>query len=318
MASTARPTTPLRRISRGSISALSSSRGGPNSSSSSSTPLSFLEGPLGNLADETSILSSNLAELAEIYEALNVFNEGFGGFVYGLKVAAYCIEWAEAPQEENFENAKEREAAFIRDQALLPTTSPYSPAHNTALASGSGTGYNNPADQTYVTQDEISFEAATAPPGRSRTTTPKKNSTPVLKSAMKKGTTSVGAGTTGKTGAGAGATGAAAAGGAVKPKITLAQKKKREKYAEEIIETLPLEYRSNDPAARRLALAVLMALIAAGPHGARMADIVKPPELPQVKVNKCLMALERAKHLVKVSNNGVVYSLDPARHPTLP
>lgn len=112
MASTARPTTPLRRISRGSISALSSSRGGPNSSSSSSTPLSFLEGPLGNLADETSILSSNLAELAEIYEALNVFNEGFGGFVYGLKVAAYCIEWAEAPQEENFENAKEREGEW--------------------------------------------------------------------------------------------------------------------------------------------------------------------------------------------------------------
>lgn len=61
-----------------------------------------------------------------------------------------------------------------------------------------------------------------------------------------------------------------------------------------------------------------MALIAAGPHGARMADVVKPPELPQVKVNKCLMALERAKHLVKVSNNGVVYSLDPARHPALP
>jgi hypothetical protein len=34
--------------------------------------------------------------------------------VYGLKVAAYCIEWAEAPQEENFENAKEREGEWDR------------------------------------------------------------------------------------------------------------------------------------------------------------------------------------------------------------
>lgn len=96
-----RPTTPLRRVSRGSISALSQSRG------ASSTPLSFLEGPLGNLADETSILSSNLEDLASIHDALSTFNEGFAMFLYGLKVAAYCIEWSEAPQEDNFARARE-------------------------------------------------------------------------------------------------------------------------------------------------------------------------------------------------------------------
>lgn len=88
-----RPTTPLRRVSRGSISALSQSqRGG---ASSSSTPLSFLEGAMGNLADETSTLSTNLEDLASIHGALNTFNEGFSMFLYGLKVAAYCIEWSE-------------------------------------------------------------------------------------------------------------------------------------------------------------------------------------------------------------------------------
>lgn len=89
MSTTSRSTTPLRRVSRGSISALSQSRG------ASATPLSFLEGALGNLADETSILSANLEELTSIHDSLNTFNEGFGMFLYGLKVAAYCIEWSE-------------------------------------------------------------------------------------------------------------------------------------------------------------------------------------------------------------------------------
>lgn len=88
---------------------------------------------------------------------------------------------------------------------------------------------------------------------------------------MKKGTAGATVGTAGKAGAGAGAAGATGAAGAAKPRITLAQKKKREKYAEEIIETLPLEYRSNDP-------------VSNGERGARKQQLpsiltVRPPSL---------------------------------------
>ena len=65
-------------------------------------------------------------------------------------------------------------------------------------------------------------------------------------------------------------------------------------------------------------MSVIMALIAAGPNGTRIADIVKAPELPQVKVNKCLIALTAAKQVTKQSNNGIVYALDTKKHPSLP
>lgn len=117
-----RPTTPIRRISRGSLSALlSQSRGHDNSLSLSGgpsnasypdhhepSPLSFLDESVGYLSDETSTLLTNLNDLSEIHSALDTFNEGFGMFLYGLRVAAYCIEWEESPQVESFQRAKER------------------------------------------------------------------------------------------------------------------------------------------------------------------------------------------------------------------
>lgn len=90
MTSVRRPTTPLRRISRGSISALSQSRG-----SGSATPLTFLEGAMADLADETSVLQSNLEQVETIHEALGTFNESFAMYLYGLKMNAFCVEWPE-------------------------------------------------------------------------------------------------------------------------------------------------------------------------------------------------------------------------------
>lgn len=164
-----------------------------------------------------------------------------------------------------------------------------------------------------MTTDD-SFEA---PPAASSRKAPVTTSTvkPGLKSALKKPTASVAKSKTATT---TPAAATAPAAGGVK-KITLAQKKKREKYAEEIIETLPLEYRGGDPTNRRLASAVLMALIAAGTKGLRVADIAKSPELPQVKVNKCLIALMAAKQTIKKSaSGGTLYLLDPSKHDVLP
>lgn len=114
-----RPTTPIRRISRGSLSALSHSRGAgddgdaavhtaADDNNHNPTPLSFLDESVGYLSDETSILLNNLADLNEVHSALNTFNEGFAMFLYGLRVAAYCTEWEDSPQVEGFQRAKKR------------------------------------------------------------------------------------------------------------------------------------------------------------------------------------------------------------------
>lgn len=163
------------------------------------------------------------------------------------------------------------------------------------------------ADQTYITQDEEpSFErrGPRAAPSQTAPSTKsgghvvgKAPQSTVLKSAMRKPSASTAGTSTSKNPQ------STTPAPVAKPKITVAQKKKREKYAGEVVETLPLEYRGSDPTARKLAESVVMALISARDKGAKIGDIVNPPQLPQAKVNKCLIALTNAKHVIKGSNN---------------
>ncbi|PWN44696.1 hypothetical protein IE81DRAFT_336552 [Ceraceosorus guamensis] len=295
----ARPTTPLRRVSRGSISASASLRRsqGPGADD---TPLAFLDSAMSDLADETAVLQSNLEAVSGIHEALRTFDENFAMFLYGLKMNAFCVEWPEAPAEENFERAGER-GHRLQEQQLARaqiSSGDYSSGDVRGRASGGGgaSGFNA-GDQTYMTTDENdSFGPPTpkAAPAAQRAAT--------LKPALKK--------TVPANGAAAGKTGA-------KAKITPALRKKRESIAATIIETLPLEYRGADPKPRALAENVILALMAAGPKGARINEIATT-DMPSARVNKTLIALIAAKHVVKSSNNGVVYHLDPARHPDLP
>ncbi|KAJ9475113.1 DASH complex subunit DAM1 [Pseudozyma hubeiensis] len=298
------PTTPLRRISRGSLNALSHSAS--KQLSAGATPLSFLQGAMTDLAEEVGVLQLNMTNVEAVHESLHSFNENFAMYIYGLKMNAYCVEWPEAPRYENFDRAEKRIAQQAQQYAAQQNLDV---ASQTYMQQQQQQMYNPAADQTYVTTDDESMyrnEAPIAAPAK-----------PALKSALKK---SSNAATTATSAAGAAAKKAApsaAAAGAAKPKMTLAQKKKREAYSDEIIETLPLEYRSgNEPKQNAIAKHVCMALLAAGGKGLRIADIVKTPEMSQAKINKTLIALVAAKHVVKES--GGVYSLDSARHPTLP
>ena len=292
----ATPTTPLRRISRGSLNALSHSAS--KQLAAGATPLSFLQGAMTDLAEEVGVLQLNLENVEAVHQSLHSFNENFAMYIYGLKMNAYCVEWPEAPLQDNFERAEKR----IAQQAQQ-----YAAQHSLDVAIGSQSqpqlqqqqqqqAYaNTAADQTYVTTDDESIYRTEAP-----IVAPVK---PALKSTLKKpsnaATTAAGAAAKKP----ATATGAATAG--VKPKMTLAQKKKREAYTDEIIETLPLEYRGggNDPKQNAIAKHVCMALLAAGAKGLRIVDIVKNPEMSQAKINKTLIALVAAKHVVKASNN---------------
>lgn len=179
------------------------------------------------------------------------------------------------------------------------------------------------ADQTYMTQDEDADIDGASPfveTSSARTSEMGTAAHPPLKSAMKKPGERTAARPAAEQGrrpassSTASAAGAGAGGPAAKGRITAAERKRREAIAAPIIDTMPLEYRGSDPAQQQLAQKVILALIAAGAKGVRITEIVRSPELPQAKVNKCLIALVAAKHVIKRSENGIVYQLDPARH----
>ncbi len=83
------PRTPLRRVSRGSLSALARSGSYPDAP----VGLGFLEPALSNYADEIETLGANLQALKELEKSLEDFNEGFASYLYGLKMNAFLTEW---------------------------------------------------------------------------------------------------------------------------------------------------------------------------------------------------------------------------------
>lgn len=48
-----------------------------------------------DLADEAATLAENIAKLNAMHDALGTFNEAFAGYMYALKMNAFCVEWPE-------------------------------------------------------------------------------------------------------------------------------------------------------------------------------------------------------------------------------
>lgn len=86
-----RPTTPLRRIERGSLSALSQSRQGAEDS----FPLDSLDVAFAELSDSFSDFAANIQQIVELGQGISRFNESFASFLYGLNVNAFCVDFAE-------------------------------------------------------------------------------------------------------------------------------------------------------------------------------------------------------------------------------
>jgi len=88
-----------------------------------------------------------------------------------------------------------------------------------------------------------------------------------------------------------------------KAKLSAKDKKVRDMKIDRVIQLLPLEFRGNDPDLRRVMEGVIGSLMDHEP-GRRIAEIVKPPLMPQGKVNKCLIALVNRKVVEKEANKG--------------
>ena len=294
--------TPIRRISSGSFALFSRSH------ADTATPLSFLaDDALPMLAEETAALQDNLAQLAEIDTALRTFNESFATFLYGIKMNAFCVEWPEAPSDENLARAQRRAQAGPSQRA--PAASAPAPAH---------------ADDSYTTNPDESMDealpvrasqrggaGARAPAPKQASGAPSRGARAGMAGERRLGASTserrlgastserrlgastsdrrLGASTSDRRPAAssdrrvaASSTdrrpaassdrrlGASTAEARAPPKrIPLAVKRRREAFADDIIDTMPLEYRNGDAGQRRLLHGVILALLSAGDQGVR-------------------------------------------------
>ncbi|KAF7346121.1 hypothetical protein MSAN_01838800 [Mycena sanguinolenta] len=87
-----------------------------------------------------------------------------------------------------------------------------------------------------------------------------------------------------------------------KPKLTAKEKKERSIEIEKVISCLPLEFRGSDPTLRRNMEGVIEGLLDAPSRTAKLTDLIRPPDLSQARVNKCLIALVNRKVVQKNSS----------------
>ncbi|KAH8724572.1 DASH complex subunit Dam1-domain-containing protein [Phaeosphaeriaceae sp. PMI808] len=94
-----RPTTPLRPSSRSSLrDSVQRGRG----AASSSNALEGLQDGFAELSDAMADLEQNFMQLQLMHESLARFSESFAGFLYGMNMNAFCVDFPEAPIADSF------------------------------------------------------------------------------------------------------------------------------------------------------------------------------------------------------------------------
>ncbi|SHO79667.1 Similar to S.cerevisiae protein DAM1 (Essential subunit of the Dam1 complex (aka DASH complex)) [Malassezia sympodialis ATCC 42132] len=293
-----RTSTPIRVLSG---STLSSHAG--RSQRPTVTPLTFLEDEaLPILAEETAALHANLADMADIHQSLSTFNESFAAFLYGIKMNAFCVEWPEAPTD-----------AHLQAWAARPA----GPAQRARTPRSSTAPNELAADETYVTEmDADEPRARVSPDTGARTSRGPRR--PAARPATERAPRAPPASSLSSSRTQAPRNKSSTTAPPVRQRVPPAVLKRRTTFADDIIDTMPLEYRQGDPKQRLLVQHIILALLAAGEAGVRAAELAQAPDRPLGKVNKALIALLAANHVVRVSNHGVVYRLNTQRHPVRP
>ncbi|KAK2461196.1 hypothetical protein APHAL10511_006723 [Amanita phalloides] len=255
--------TPLRRVSQGSLFALSRSGAYPDAPHG----LGFIEPAMIEFADEIDVLHSNTEGIKNLSDSLATFNNAFASWLYVMTMNALTIDWPQAPTQGSFVLAKRRaEQEALRAMEALKA----------AQAQDKAAREPDPvADKTAAT-DYTEAETTANVTTTASTTSGAKPGGAVTK---KKG---------------------------AKVKMTAKEKKERSIELEKIIMSLPLEFRGSDPNLRRNMETVIEGLMDAPNQTVKLLDLVKPPELNQARVNKCLIALVNRKAVKKDSSSGTV------------
>ncbi|CED83162.1 DAM1 [Phaffia rhodozyma] len=301
--------TPLRRISQGSLRQSYLSSSGSNhghmsrysTSNQTSLPLSHpsletatlgldhLASSFAELTDELDTLHQNNCSMVALSRSLAEFNEGFAGFLFGLRMNAFSVEFPQAPSDLSYEMHANRPMAH----STAPAPSSPNPASPSRFGSPVAKNPAHPADMTYMTQhSQYSFANEEEALDNVKARAAAGGNTRGGQSGAR-GTTSAGARGRGARGRGRGGT---STGGA-------AARKLREAKISSMMDTLPLEFRGSQPALTQAMERVISSLMNS-PTGLKMADLVKS-DLPQIKVNRCLIALVGKKVVVKINEGGV-------------
>ena len=88
--------TPLRRVSQGSLFALSRSGAYPDAPHG----LGFLEPAMSEFVDETEALTVNMEGIKALSDSLATFNESFASWLYIMNMNALTTDW---PQVRGFD-----------------------------------------------------------------------------------------------------------------------------------------------------------------------------------------------------------------------
>lgn len=222
---------------------------------------------MAELVDEVEALQANVEGLRNLSSSLKTFNESFASWLYVMDMNALTVDWPQAPTDASFRLAKRR----AEENARL--------AEEAALKAASAVPPppDSEADKTTFTENQ-EFETTYTTNATTRnasTSIAKTASTGILK---KK----------------------------VKPKLTAKEKKERSLSLEKIVMSLPLEFRGSDPGLRRNMESVIEFMMDSDGQGIKLIELIRPPDLNQARVNKCLIALVNRKIVQKENSTGTV------------
>ncbi|KAG2063170.1 hypothetical protein BDR04DRAFT_1111769 [Suillus decipiens] len=266
--------TPLKGVSQGSLFALS--RSGNNADAPHG--LGFIEPVMAELVDEVEMLQANVEGLRNLSKSLKTFNESFASWLYVMDMNVLMVDWpcvlidlllmiCQAPTDVSFQLAKRRREENTRlAEEAALKTASAVPPPPEAEADKTTFTENQESDTTYTT-NATTRNASTSIVKSASTGIPKKKA---------------------------------------KSKLTAKEKKQRLLSLEKIVMSLPLEFRGSDPGLRRNMESVIEFMMDSDGRGIKLIEIVRPPDLNQARVNKCLIALVNRKIVQKENSTGTV------------
>ncbi|KAI0337392.1 hypothetical protein BDW22DRAFT_1339902 [Trametopsis cervina] len=228
--------------------------------------LGFLEPTMAELLDEVEALQTSVEGLRSLSDALGTFNESFASWLYVMNMNALTTDWPQAPTNASWILAKRRAEEDARAAMEALRLAQLPPPPPPPDSPDMDRTTFTDADTTYG-GNTTAASATTSSTGGA----PKG----ILK---KKG----------------------------KAKLTNKEKKERALAIEQIVLLLPLEFRGKDPNLRRHIDLVIEGFMDREGRGVSIQELVKPPDLNQARVNKCLIALVNRKIVSRNNSTGTV------------
>ncbi|KAF9962335.1 hypothetical protein BGZ72_007388 [Mortierella alpina] len=277
-------------------------------------PISLEVGdPLDQLCMAVDKLVDTMAVVADIHAGLAHFNESFGSFLYGLKMNGGNVEWTEAPTKQSFERQELREAEAILLQQQQEELERIRHQH---LLEQEQEERRRLEEEERLEAERVKASMAILRSSgnnnnnnNNHSNYPKRTGIPVVtKGRGMAGTSRIPAARNNGARPAGSASGASRVGpgGAVRK---LAGKLVMKRVADR----LPLKYR-DEP--HRAPIEAIMRSLADNIEGQYLPDLVAVAGVARHRCNEYLGVLIHAKEVIKTSNKGVLFSLNPDRYPS--